>query len=29
VWQRSLVFTKNYPQRVITFEQAQAGVRLK
>ncbi len=27
VWLRSLVFTKNYPQRVITFEQARAGVR--
>ncbi len=27
VWQRSLVFTKNYPQRIITFEQARAGVR--
>ena len=26
VWLRSLVFTKNYPQRVITFEQARAGV---
>jgi NADH dehydrogenase len=25
VWQRSLVFTKNYPQRIITFEQARAG----
>jgi NADH dehydrogenase len=25
VWLRSLVFTKNYPQRIITFEQAQAG----
>jgi hypothetical protein len=29
VWQRSLVFTKNYPQRIITFEQARAGVRSK
>ena len=26
VWLRSLVFTKNYPQRVIAFEQARAGV---
>ena len=26
-WAGSLVFTKNYPQRVITFEQARAGVR--
>ena len=26
VWLRSLVFTKNYPQRIITFKQAQAGV---
>ena len=29
VWQRSLVFTKNYPQRIITFEQARAGARSK
>ena len=25
VWLRALVFTKSYPQRIITFEQAQAG----
>src|SRR5580700_9161690 len=29
VWQRSLVFTKNYPQRIITFEQARARARSK
>jgi hypothetical protein len=29
VWQRSLVFTKNYPQRIITFGQARAGARSK
>ena len=26
MWLRSLVFTKNYPQRIITFEQARTGV---
>jgi NADH dehydrogenase len=25
VWLRALVFTKNYPQRIITFEQARAA----
>src|SRR6266404_9194756 len=25
VWQRSLVLTKNYPQRIIAFDQARAG----
>jgi NADH dehydrogenase len=25
VWQRSLVLTKNYPQRIIAFDQTLAG----